>query len=340
MPTSLPVLLLAAIAVFVLSGITSRIALAVLTRRGVLDHPNARSTHARPIPRGGGIGFMAVILVAMGIAAATGEGHATLSVLVGAAFIVAISFADDLRSRSRLVRLTVQAIAIATVLATMPDTGPVLAAGLPLWLDRLLLAIAWLWFVNLFNFMDGIDGIAAGEATIIALGVIVLALASDGIGLPALDGAIIGAAAFGFLTVNWSPARVFMGDSGSAGLGFVLGWLLMDTANAGLLAGALILPLVFVGDASWTLLTRLARGQAIASPHRDHAYQIAVDRGLSHRRVAGLVVVTGLALIALALGSRFAPLLCLAVAAALTAGLLAWFRLGGGPQFGRGQSSR
>jgi UDP-N-acetylmuramyl pentapeptide phosphotransferase/UDP-N-acetylglucosamine-1-phosphate transferase len=312
---------------FACSAIASRLALAWLAQRNVLDRPNDRSSHKAPVPRGGGIGFMLVVLIGFAVVSAV-NGTVPVALLAGIVVITAISFADDLRPLPFWSRLLIQAVAVGAVLWSMPADSPILAGFLPVWLDRIIVGLAWLWFINLFNFMDGIDGIAAGEAVVIGIGLVGLALFQSAFVDGAIPAAIVAAAAAGFLIYNWHPARLFMGDVGSAGLGFVLGWLLIDAASAGFLAGALILPMVFVLDASTTLLARLVRGRPLATAHRDHAYQVGVDRGLGQRTVTIAVIVVGILLFDLAWVSPQSPVVTLAVAIVLAAGLAAWLRWG------------
>ena len=315
-------------ATFALSAAACALTLGALSRWAVIDSPNARSSHTRPTPRGGGLGFMAVILAGWGVLWLTGGVLASPAVVVGAAAVAGVSFADDLRHVHVGVRLGVQALAVALALATMPSDTPILGPLLPLAVDRLLAGLAWLWFINLFNFMDGIDGIAAGEAAIVAFGLVLLAALWPALGAVGPEALVVGAAVAGFLLFNWPPARVFMGDVGSAGLGYVLGWLLIAAAARGALVPALILPLYFVADASTTLLMRAWKRRPLAQAHRDHAYQNAVDMGRSHAFVSSLVVGFGLVLIALAALALAAPVVALGLGLALTVGLVLWLRLG------------
>ncbi len=328
MAPSAIVLISIAVGAFAGSVALSGFALTWLARRKVLDQPNKRSSHKTPVPRGGGIGFMLVVLIGLA-AVATIDGTVPWALLVGIIVVVGISFADDLKPLPFWLRLLLQAVSVAAVLASMQTDTPILAGGLPVWLDRFLLGLAWLWFINLFNFMDGIDGIAAGQAVTIGIGLVGLSLLQLAIADGALPAVIVTAAAAGFLIYNWHPARLFMGDAGSAGLGFVLGWLLIQAAGAGFLAAALILPMYFVLDASSTLLMRLVRRRPLATAHRDHAYQAAVDRGVPHRTVTNAVVGVGVLLFDLAWLSPQAPVAVTAVAIVLAAGLTAWFRWGG-----------
>lgn len=323
-------LTLIAVAILALIGsiAASRFALHWLTERGIFDQPNQRSSHAVPVPRGGGIGFVAVILLVF--AATLGSSIAVpVLVLVGALLVATVSFADDVRPLPFPWRLAVQSFAVFLALAAIPGDATIIADGLPVWLDRLIAGFAWLWFINLFNFMDGTDGLAAVEAIVIAAGVFLLGLAIVAIDPLALPSVAIAAAAVGFLILNWHPARVFMGDVGSVTLGFVLGWLLIELAVAGQLAAALILPMFFLVDATSTLAVRIVRRQPLATAHRDHAYQAAVDRSLGHGLVALIAMGLGAVLIVLALIADDAPVLAALSALAITSAVILWMRFGG-----------
>jgi UDP-N-acetylmuramyl pentapeptide phosphotransferase/UDP-N-acetylglucosamine-1-phosphate transferase len=316
--------LLIALRAFAASTVFCALVLAALRRWTVLDNPNARSSHARPVPRGGGLGFVPVILLGWWLLT-PGAAAVPPAVLIGALAIALVSFADDLRGVPIGVRLAVQAAAIAAVLATAP-MGPVVSAALPPIADRLIAGLLWLWFVNLFNFMDGIDGIAASEAAIIAGGIAVLAFLHPELVLPAREAVVVGAAVLAFLLFNWPPARMFMGDAGSVTLGFLLGWLLIETAAAGAAPAAILLPLYFSADATSTLLMRGWRRENIAEAHRSHAYQRAVDRGQSHALTTLTVVGLGAALILLALLSVTWPAPALVGGPLLAGALIAWQR--------------
>ena len=276
----------------------------LLTAKEILDYPNARSSHAHPTPRGGGIAVMAVILfgwLALGLAEITPL--RLIWPLLGLSFGLAlVSWADDLRGLSPLLRFAAQLAAVSVALSTVP-LGPHFPGPLPLWLAIGSAALAWLWFVNLFNFMDGIDTIAGVETVTIAGGTAVVAAA-----LGLLDGsswlaAVVAGAALGFLVWNRPPARIFLGDVGSVPLGFLLAWLLLSLAAHGAWAAALILPSYFLADATLTLLRRALRGEKPWHAHREHFYQQAVQKGAGHGRVSVSVAVANLALFACALAS-------------------------------------
>jgi UDP-N-acetylmuramyl pentapeptide phosphotransferase/UDP-N-acetylglucosamine-1-phosphate transferase len=202
----------------------------------------------------------------------------------------AVSWFDDLRGLSPVVRLLAQAAAVAIGILVLP--GP---------RDLLYLAaigLLWIWWINLFNFMDGIDGLAGSEAAAIGAGLLLFGCVGAG-GDPALQAfvAAVTGAAIGFLVWNWSPARVFLGDVGSVPLGYMLGFLLLGWAVRGYWKIALILPLYFLADATITLARRLLRGERIWQAHREHFYQQAVRRGLSHAAVVKRVIAADLVLI-------------------------------------------
>jgi UDP-N-acetylmuramyl pentapeptide phosphotransferase/UDP-N-acetylglucosamine-1-phosphate transferase len=293
-----------------------------LVARGVLDRPNERSSHARPVPRGGGLAPVAVAVLAWLGLGLFGKAPWLITVVVlGAAALLALGWFDDRRGLAPAPRLALQAAAVAAGLAALPtDAMP--------WIGVAALGFAWLWHVNLTNFMDGTDGLAAGNTVMVALGVALVTAMSGqpGLAWPALA---LGGAALGFLPWNWAPARVFLGDAGSVPLGFLAGWLLLDLALSGAIVAALILPLVFVADATTTLLWRLARGERPWRAHRDHAYQTAIRNGRSHAWVATRVIALDAVLVGLAtlsLAGGVAAWAALGTALVSVAGTLWYFR--------------
>ena len=210
-------------------------------------------------------------------------------------------------------------------------SGPVFQGWLPVPLDKAAAILLWMWFINLFNFMDGIDGISGIEAGFIAGGIALVAwIAPASAQNPALGIAIV-AAAIGFLAWNWHPAKIFLGDVGSVPLGFLLGWLLLSLAAAGLWAPALILPLYYLADATITLVRRGIRGERVWQAHREHFYQKAVQGGRSHAAVSTAIGVANLALAGLAVLALTWPWPGLAAAAAVVALLLVWLSRQGKP---------
>jgi len=280
----------------------TRVLIPLLRRAAVLDRPNERSSHAAPTPRGGGIALIAAILLSwLALIAAGAVAPLLLVILFGTALLAAVSWIDDLRGLPPAIRLVAQLAAVGLALGTLSVIGaPTLSQEwLPRWLDGVGSALLWLWFINLFNFMDGIDGLAGSEAVAISLGLLLFGEfgAGENWGGAGLA-ATIAAASLGFLVWNWAPARIFLGDVGSVPLGYLLGFLLLGVAARGHWKIAVILPLYFLADATLTLVRRLARGEPVWQAHRQHFYQRAVQRGLGHAAIVRRVIAADLILIA------------------------------------------
>lgn len=274
--------------------VATRRVLGYLKHRQIMDLPNERSSHKLPTPRGGGLAttpILAAIILALGwFHASAGLGMLGLGALV----LLAISWADDRKGLPPLPRFLTHACMIAAFLTLVPGKLLVFGGALPVWADRAIAGVAWLWFVNLYNFMDGIDGITGIETASVGLGIALAATVAPG--LAVLDvipgGLAVAAIGAGFLLFNWHPAKLFLGDSGSIPLGYVLGGLLLLLAMQGQLAAALILPAYYLADATITLFRRAANREKIWQAHRKHFYQRAVQGGRRHDQVA-LVVLGG-----------------------------------------------
>lgn len=243
-----------------------------------LDQPNERSLHVKPTPRTGGVGVMAGVLAA-GLVLAQGAAPGLLAAVGGGLALAVVGLVDDRRSLSARWRLVAQLLVAAAFMALLRP-----AAG---WVFGLLCLVGLVWMANLYNFMDGSDGLAGGMA-LFGFGALAwAALAAGQPGLAAL-GAGVAAAALGFLCFNFHPAKIFMGDSGSVPLGFMAGALGLAGHEAG--AWPLWFPLLvfspFIADATVTLLRRALRGEKIWQAHRTHYYQRLVRMGFGHRGTA------------------------------------------------------
>lgn len=327
-----------AAAAAVLSGLLIMLSRPMLVRYA-LAHPNARSSHRIPTPQGGGVAIVtATILTAV---AANTYGGGTLADSVQASlfgpviFMAVIGAMDDLWTIPPLYRLALQGMIVGFLVFNLDATIPVLDL-LPEWLRRIVLFTGLLWFVNVVNFMDGIDWISVTEVVPVTAALALLgwsgALPAEA---PATAAALCGAM-LGFAPFNRPVARLFLGDVGSLPVGLLLGWLLILLAERHL-AAALLLPLYYLADASVTLLRRLARGERITQAHRSHFYQQAVHGSLSVRQVVGRIFAVNIALALLAFASLTASAalqaLALAAGAALVAMLLLSFsRAGAAPR--------
>jgi UDP-N-acetylmuramyl pentapeptide phosphotransferase/UDP-N-acetylglucosamine-1-phosphate transferase len=306
-----------------------RLLLPWLRARAVLDRPNARSSHTVPTPRGGGIVVVAVLIIsvwAIHLAGGASLRHiAIITMELGA--LALVSWIDDRRGAPVWLRLAVQLAAVSAGLANIGLATFAERHGLSPWLLAIPIGLAWMWFVNLYNFMDGIDGITGTETASIGVGLVALAVVTLGsVAGQGLTGLALAGAAIGFLVWNWPPARIFLGDVGSVPIGFLVGGLLVEAALAGQWAPALILPLYYLADATLTLIARAWRRERPWEAHKTHFYQRAHQSGLSHGQVSLSIGALNIVLIALAVAAGLGwTWLALALAAAAVALLLAYF---------------
>jgi len=275
-----------------------------LLARYALAKPNVRSSHKKPTPQGGGIAVFAATAIVVGgiFIVFSSEINAPLqfaAVFASALLLALVGVADDMRPLEPMPRLFLQAVAVAGVLASLPSELRILPIT-PWWIERLLLFAAAIWFINLVNFMDGIDWMTVAEfipatAALVLFGFMgALPWNATFVAL-ALCGAMVGFAPF-----NRPVARLFLGDVGSLPIGLILGWLLLLLAGAGHFAAALLLPLYYLADATITLLRRFAKGERVTQAHRTHFYQRAMDNGFSVYQIVGRVFLTNIVLSGLA----------------------------------------
>jgi len=268
-------------------------------RYGILDHPNARSSHGQPTPRTGGLAILAAMIASLAL-----SGGALLARPAYGAFflalagVAAIGFRDDQGGLSPFTRLGIQTllaagfVAVAGGLDTLPLPPPL---NVPLgWLGPPLAVIWIVTVINFYNFIDGIDGLAGLQAVVTGVGMVVLGFDP----LASLVAASIAGASLGFLFHNWSPARIFLGDAGSGLLGFAFAALPLLAppewrSTTVLFAGVSLW--FFLADALWTLVRRVLGGHRWYEAHREHLYQRLVASGLGHASVAaGLGVASAL----------------------------------------------
>lgn len=267
----------------------------------VMATPNLRSSHSRPTPSGGGLGIVAGGTLAA-LSTAMSTPWPTLMVIFAGLVIAAIGFVDDRRPVPFAYRLAAQFTLAAVLVALgIPAAQLVEGIGLPSpWAVLALLAVVGtVYWINIFNFMDGIDGLAAGQASFMLGGAALLAAWANPVllALPVYWWMLASAAAAGaFLVLNWAPARIFMGDAGSTFLGLLIAFFALATIALGWLSlwQWLILAGLFVTDASVTLARRLRLKEKITQAHRRHAYQRLARRWGSHARATGLYLAINL----------------------------------------------
>jgi UDP-N-acetylmuramyl pentapeptide phosphotransferase/UDP-N-acetylglucosamine-1-phosphate transferase len=271
-----------------------------LNMSGAARDPNGRDNHSVPTPKGGGLALMlsvAGFLLVAGV---------EIYVICGLLALIAVSFIDDVSELSPLTRLIVHIA--AACLMVLPLHAPVLHGFIPPMMEFPVLVLMLVWFMNLYNFMDGIDELTCVQTVMMAAGMIGLTmLAPDVRNSLAYDNAIVISAVIGFWYFNRHPATIFMGDSGSIPLGALMGWLLLSLASQGHWEAALILPAYYLTDSGLTMLKRLATGGKPWEAHSEHAYQRYVRSGHSHPATARWVIGCDVIIVVLALSTIIRP---------------------------------
>jgi UDP-N-acetylmuramyl pentapeptide phosphotransferase/UDP-N-acetylglucosamine-1-phosphate transferase len=290
----------AALSAFALSAVSTWLAIGYAKRRRLIDEPGMRRSHSTPTPRGGGIGIVVAVLALACIPALMRPPTSVGAVVVlttAILIVAAVGWIDDHRGLSARTRFAAHCIAaiifLLPVIAAVALSPDALEENFAtkvstVWLSLVLIVLGIVWFVNLHNFMDGIDGILAAQA-IFVLGA--LALLCRHVGEPHAGQVLVfAAAAAGFLPFNFPRARIFMGDVGSGVLGLLIAaavlWQMSAPDTA--ISSGLVLCSAFVTDATATLVSRIARGRRWYSAHREHLYQWLVRSGFSHAGVVAL----------------------------------------------------
>jgi len=303
------VFIIAGTAVIPLVGVVRKLAL----DRGHLDIPNKRSSHFRPTPSGGGVAILfcwSIIVILLWLIDLV-PSSIILAIGPPALAIAAVGFVDDRVNLSSRLRLVIQFISVAWFIHFSEHLSLIVLFGLVdgSYIANLAIAFSLLWLINLFNFMDGIDGIAGSEAAFVFLSIGLLSGVIGNVSLMLLSLSLAGACV-GFLWWNWPPAKIFLGDVGSAPLGFLIGALgltVVDLSNSTSLVLVILLG-VFLIDATVTLVTRIVSGQRWYSAHRTHAYQKLAIRWTGHRRVTLAVCLINICwLFPLAAGAYYLP---------------------------------
>jgi UDP-N-acetylmuramyl pentapeptide phosphotransferase/UDP-N-acetylglucosamine-1-phosphate transferase len=295
--------------VAILAGLLSAGLIVVLMpwlKAYALARPNARSSHREPTPQGGGIAVMVATLAAAWVGVSlmntTGERAPSdfLALTIAALALAATGAIDDIRPLPVRLRLALQCAAVGLVLAFIP-AGSRIIPELPLWIERAGLLLGGVWFVNLTNFMDGIDWMTVAEAVPVVGSIILLGLLGAVPTPPVTVAVALFGAIIGFAPFNKPVARLFLGDVGSLPIGLLLAWLLFHVAASGHLAAAVLLPLYYLADTALTLLRRALAHEQIWQAHRSHFYQRATDGGFSVDAIVLRVFLLNLGLGALAM---------------------------------------
>jgi UDP-N-acetylmuramyl pentapeptide phosphotransferase/UDP-N-acetylglucosamine-1-phosphate transferase len=274
-----------------------------LLLRYALANPNARSSHRIPTPQGAGIAVIAATLVVAGaIIACAGSTDLNIPTVVFGAtlFIALVGAADDIKPIPVIPRLILQTLAVGTILSATSGDLRIIPAC-PFWIERGLLLLAGLWFVNLVNFMDGLDWMTVAEVVPITSALVLLGVFGELPVSATIVAAALGGAIIGFAPFNRPLAKVFLGDVGSLPVGLLLGWCLLELAFRQHMAAAVLLPLYYLADATVTLLRRLVKREPVWAAHRSHFYQRATENGFTVLRVVSEVFALNIVLAALAI---------------------------------------
>ncbi|MDR0774814.1 MAG: UDP-phosphate alpha-N-acetylglucosaminyltransferase [Rickettsia sp.] len=302
---------------FIATSFLTWLLISSLPSFGVVDIPDPRRVHSRITPRGGGLAIVIVVIIAL-----IAYEYFSTKTLINSIKIVpllliisTISFLDDLISIPIFVRLIFHIICstIAIFLFLFPVV--LFHHELPLYIDFVLSIIGLIVFLNIYNFLDGIDGISGAESIHLSITILILCyLKSDiiiNINFIIVLNIIILACSIGFLIFNWHPAKIFLGDVGSISLGFLLGLclLLISASSVHLFVASSIASLYYLADGGLTILIRLVNKEKIWQPHLKHFFQKAVRNGKSHKEVVSRIIICNILLMVLSIISLYFPLL-------------------------------
>ena len=310
----------------VLSAALCKAVLALAPRLGLIDIPNKRSSHTTPTARAGGIAFVISFLVGLGLLHHLGwvDHQLWLTFVLGGTLIALTGFIDDFSHLPAMLRLFIQAGVVIAILLSLKKLPP-LSLGFALWhwhtLGYVIMFLGFVWLINLYNFMDGIDGLASSQAVFVcAATALLLYVQGDHSGLiPIL--LLLAGSVLGFVIFNWPPAVLFMGDIGSGFIGFALGTLLVHSVIHHVLTPWhwMMLLGVFWIDATMTLISRKLKGEHLFEAHRTHVFQILTNNLGNHRIVLlGIMLINLLWLLPLTLvthayPTQVLPIMCLAL---------------------------
>ncbi|MFT6032977.1 MAG: Fuc2NAc and GlcNAc transferase, partial [Arenicella sp.] len=281
------------ILVAVLSWLALRRLIPSLLVNNIVDLPNDRNLHQGVIPRGGGLVIITSLLIALIVAALISD---RTSLFTGLAVIVfawaSLSWWDDKSDLTPKFRLLIQLVICILTVSAFGWVTQILGLSLS-WFGPLLSVVGLLWMANLYNFMDGLDGLAASQTIVASISLAFWFFMHQDLAL-ALVCVVVGASSYGFLLLNWNPAKIFMGDVGSIGLGGFFGTLfIIGSSRYDLsIVSFFVLFAVFIVDATATIIMRARRGEKIWLPHRQHFYQRLANAGYAHSKIAlaGLIL--------------------------------------------------
>lgn len=307
---------------FIGTSLLTSLLVKVLPFFGLVDIPSQRRAHNKVTPRGGGLAIVIMVIIAVSVYEyflATSL-ISTTKILLILLVISMISFLDDLIHISIVIRFITHIICSAAVIILFLSPALLFHTELPPYLDFIVSVIGLTAFLNIYNFLDGIDGITCSESIHLSATILILCyLKSDIIihaNLIIMLNVIMGGASIGFLLFNWHPAKIFLGDVGSISLGFLLGFslLLISASSAHLFVASVIASLYYLADGGLTILIRLINKEKIWQPHLKHFFQKAVQKGMTHKQVVSRIILCNLLLMLLSITSLYYPVISIMLA--------------------------
>lgn len=299
------------------SFILTRILVSIMPKLGIVDIPSKRRAHEQATPRGGGLAFILIFSIALPVFEYIMRGTYSGSADILQIFlpISLISFWDDVSHVMVPMRLFVHVLCASLAVMWLVHPSTILHYEIPMSLDLAIGTFALLTFLNVYNFLDGIDGITVSESIHLSTTILLLCIFRYDI-IPNVDIVIMVATiilgwSIGFIYFNWQPAKIFLGDVGSISIGFLLGVCLLTiaSANAKLFAACVIAALYYIADGGITILIRLVKGEKIWEPHLQHFFQKAVRKGHSHKKVVQRIMKCNILLMLFAVNALYYPVL-------------------------------
>lgn len=299
---------------FCISVASILISMPILRKFGMVDNPSIRRRHARPTIRGGGIAFVIAFIITFCFINIVSQEHfASFNIFIPIIMLAGVSFLDDIRGMPIIPRLFIHFLSAYLCLKFYLSDILIFRGEIAPLLDFALCVFALAAFVNIYNFLDGIDGISTIESLHLSLTAIILCIIRDKVIIHAdivfyISSILLGCSV-GFLLFNWNPAKIFMGDVGSTFLGLLhgLNLLLIAASSERLFLAASIASLYYICDGGITILIRLMKREKIWLPHLNHFFQQAVRKGMSHKEIVIKIALCNFILMILSVTSLYAP---------------------------------
>ena len=299
------------------SLVITKLLIKIMPKFGIVDVPSKRRAHDKITPRGGGLAFVLIYSILLPAFEYFVVGSIEDSIVVLQMFIPIsiVSFWDDISHVMIPLRLLIHVLCSCLAIMWLVHPSPILHYEIPVYLDLAIGMFALLTFLNIYNFMDGIDGITVSQslhysATILLLCFVRYDLISN-VDMVVVTVVIIGGWSLGFIYFNWQPAKIFLGDVGSISLGFLIGICLLTIASASakLFAACVIASLYYIADGGMTILIRIVKRERIWEPHLQHFFQKSIKNGKSHQRTVKRIMKCNILLMLLAVQSLYYPVI-------------------------------